>query len=102
MITYTHDVPREGVAEGVEHVTAHLSAVADADDDPETNADDVAIEITDHPTDPDLTRIVGTLDAEPSAPYLSPDYDPWAGVDHDAFAAAIAAAEADAEEVARG
>lgn len=104
MIIYTHDVPDIDalVEEGVAHVRAHLSAVADADDDPETNADDVVIAVQDHPDDPTMKRIVGTLEAEPVAPYLDPDYDPWAGVDHDTFAAAIEAAISDQEVIDRG
>ena len=103
MITYTHDVPDIDalVEEGVEHVRAHLSAVADADDDPETNADDVVIEVTRHPEQPDVMRIVGTLDAEPVAPYLDPDYDPYANVDPVLFEREIEAAESDVE-VLRG
>lgn len=104
MITYTHDVPktRTALENGTEHVRAHLSAVADADDDPDTNANDVVIELQSHPEDAGMVRIVGTLDAEPVAPYLDPDFDPWAGLDHDEFAAAIDAAQADEEEVRRG
>lgn len=105
MQPYVRDVPRgDAVALEAEraHVVAHLSAVADADDDPETRAGDVVIEVIDHPEHDDLVRIVGTLDAEPDAPYLKDDYDPWAGVDHDLFAAAIEAAIADEQEVARG
>jgi len=103
---YVRDVPRELGDEAVDHETAHviahLSAVADADDDPETNAEDVEIEIVDHPDDPSLVRIIGTLDAEPDAPYLKPDYDPWAGVDPALFEEQIAATLRDELEVNRG
>lgn len=105
MIEYTQDIPRgdaEMTAEVIDHVVAHLSAVAAEDDDPETNGDDVVVTVLDHPDDPSMVRIVGTLDAEPSAPYLQPDYDPWAGVDHDFFAEAIEAAIADEQEVRDG
>ena len=102
---YVRDVPRDDPA-ALEaeraHVVAHLSAVADADDDPETNADDVRVQVIDHPEHADLLRIVGELDAEPNAPYLKPEYDPWAGVDHDLFAQCIDAAIADEQEVSRG
>jgi hypothetical protein len=81
---YVRDVPADDQA-AVDaeraHVIAHLSAVADADDDPDTNADDVRTWVIEHPDDPSLVRIVGELDAEPDAPYLKPDHDPWAGVD---------------------
>ena len=101
---YVRDVPR-GDAAALEaeraHVIAHLSAVADADDDPETNADDVRIDVTAHPDDPAQLRIVGELDAEPNAPYLHPGHDPLAGVDPDLYAAEVAAAVRD-EEVLRG
>ena len=103
MITYTYDVPNDedSIVAGLEHVTAHLSAIAAEDDDPETNADDVRAFPDDHPTDPSMVRIVGTLDAEPSAPYLQPGYDPYANVDPALFASEIEAAEADVE-VLRG
>lgn len=92
MITYARDVPR-GSPAAIEieklHVIAHLSAVASADDDPETNADDVVIEVVDHPDDPSLVRIIGTLDGQANAPYLRDDYDPFAGVDQDLLAKVI-------------
>lgn len=81
---YTRDVPRNDkkALEGeTAHVIAHLSAVASEDDDSETNADDVRVVVVSHPDNPDLIRIVGTLDAEPKAPYLEPDYDAFAGID---------------------
>lgn len=87
---YVRDVPRgDDAALEVEmaHVIAHLSAVASADDDPETNADDVVVRVIDHPDDPGLLRVVGELDAEPDAPYLKPGYDPFAGVDPELRAA---------------
>lgn len=77
---YRRDVARgdwPAIASEVEHVRAHLSSVADADDDPETNADDVRIEVVDH-VDGDLAlvSVIGELDAEPNAPYLRPGFDP--------------------------
>ncbi|SDG94826.1 hypothetical protein [Klenkia brasiliensis] len=101
---YVRDVPADdesALQAEREHVVAHLSAVAAADDDPETNADDVRVWVQRHPEDPALLRVVGELDADPDAPYLRDDFDPWAGVDHDLFAEQIAAAEADLE-VLRG
>jgi len=68
------------------HVRAHLSAVATADDDPATRADDVTVT---HETLPDGgVRVVGSLDAEPDAPYLAPGYEPFAGIDPDLIRAA--------------
>jgi hypothetical protein len=71
---------RDAEANGVDlieinkaHVRAHLSSVADHDDDPTTNADDVEITVTDRGDD---IHIVGKLDAEPNAPYLREGYDP--------------------------
>lgn len=61
-----------------EHVRAHLSAVADADDDPGTRAGDVHIE---HRRGQGGWLIVGHLDATPDAPYLAAGHDPFAGVD---------------------
>ena len=81
---YVRDVPagdQDAIDGERAHVIAHLSAVASADDDPETNADDVRVWIERHPDDPAQVRIVGELDAEPVAPYLRPDFDPWANVD---------------------
>lgn len=81
---YVRDVPiNDGQALELEraHVIAHLSAVASADDDPETNANDVQVWTERHPDDPKQLRIVGELDAEADAPYLKPDFDPWANVD---------------------
>jgi hypothetical protein len=81
---YVRDVPRgDDAALEAEraHAIAHLSAVASADDDPETNADDVRVTVGDHPEREDLLRITGELDAEPDAPYLKDDYDPWDSVD---------------------
>lgn len=103
MIEYQQDLPpgwTEKTRQRVEaHVRAELSAIADADDDPDTNADDVDI-ITTQLDDGGL-RIKGFLDAEPDAPYLMPDYDAWAGVDPELFACEVAAAQHD-EERTRG
>lgn len=103
---YHRDVPRalgdEAIVAESAHVMAHLSAVADADDDPDTHAGDVLIDVIDHPDDPSMVRIVGRLDAEPDAPYLKPDYDPWENVDHELFEEQIAATLRDELEVNRG
>ena len=87
---YVRDVPAgddEALAGERAHVIAHLSAVADADDDPTTHADDVRVWVERHPDDPDQLRIVGELDAEPDAPYLQAGHDPFAGVDPELLAA---------------
>jgi hypothetical protein len=80
-VKYTRDLPEDATQDqvdaAVEHVRAHLSSVASADDDPETNADDVTVR-TEHRDG--RIWILGELDAEPDAPYLKPDYDPWAKV----------------------
>lgn len=81
---YVRDVPaddQQALDAERAHVIAHLSAVASADDDPETNATDVRVWVEHHPERADLERIVGELDGEPDAPYLKPGFDPWAGVD---------------------
>ena len=80
---YVRDVPRddpEALAGEEAHVRAYLSAAVDADDDPNTNADDVRIEVRGHPEDPDMFRIHGWIDGEPVAPYLEPGHDPYEGV----------------------
>ena len=51
-----------------DHVRAHLSSIADADDDPETNADDVVIVV--HELENEF-YVHGTLDADANAPYLN-------------------------------
>ena len=101
---YVSDVPRsdEAALEAERaHVIAHLSAVAAEDDDPDTNADDVQVWVSEHPDNPGLLRIVGELDAEPNADYLRGDYDPYAGVDPALFAAEVEAAQR-AEAATRG
>lgn len=101
---YVRDVPRgDDAALEAEraHVIAHLSAIAAADDDPETNADDVQVWVIEHPEHADLLRIVGELDAEPNAPYLRPGFEPLAGVDSALYEAEVVAALLD-EEVLRG
>lgn len=62
-----------GLDETIMHVRAHLSSVADADDDPDTHADDVLIRLEDKE---DGVLVIGYLNQEPQALYLSPDYKP--------------------------
>jgi hypothetical protein len=84
---YRRDVPiddRTGIDATVEHIRAHLSATADADDDPTTHAARVEISMVAHP-DPTLISIIGELAATPDAPYLRPGYDPAADHPHIAF-----------------
>lgn len=82
-LTYSRFVPTAAgfaaVVDTEAHVRAHLSAIADTDDDPGTRSEDVQIE---HRPQGDGTLIVGVLpNAEPAAPYLQPGYDAFAGVD---------------------
>ncbi|PWK81742.1 hypothetical protein C8D88_116154 [Lentzea atacamensis] len=87
---YTRDLPEGATQDQIDrtiaHVRAHLSAVADADDDPDTNADDVTVH-TEHRDG--RIRIVGDLDAEPDAPYLKPGFDPYEGVSDELRALAV-------------
>ena len=74
---YTRDLPddveQDVLEETIAHVRAHLCGAASADDDPETNADDVRVR-TEHRDG--RVGVIGELDAEPDAPYLKPDFDP--------------------------
>lgn len=78
---YARELPgnatQEQVDAAVEHVRDHLASIADGDDDPSTCADDVVVEIG--LTDGKIW-VKGWLDAEPDAPYLKPDYNPYAKV----------------------
>lgn len=97
---YTRDVPAgDDAAFEAEraHVILHLASIADYDDDPSTHAEDVRIEVVPHPEFVGFVRIIGTLDAEPDAPYLRPDYEPLAGVDSELYEAEVAAALRDLE-----
>lgn len=86
---YRRDVRHDDLAAIVaewEHIVAHLSSIAAEDDDPETNADDVRVTIGAHVDgDPEMVSILGTLDAEPNAPYLREDYNPAADDDGTPF-----------------
>lgn len=81
MITYERLVADDAAPDALRlteaHVRAHLSAVADADDDPETNADDVRIRLV---TMPGGVMVRGTLEAEPQVAYQQPGFDPYEGV----------------------
>lgn len=78
VIRYRRDVPaddQDAMDAATAHVRAHLSSVADPDDDPITRAGEVVIDIGPHPDgEPGLVSITGSLDAEPTAPYLRSDY----------------------------
>lgn len=80
-MNYTRDLPENApqadVDAAVEHVRAHLSAVASADDDPDTNAEDVRVR-----TERRGGRIwvLGELDADPAADYLEAGFDAFAGI----------------------
>lgn len=80
MITYSRFVadgaPGEALAVTEAHVRAHLSAVADPEDDPVIWATDVRIERCNQDGG---VLVVGRLDREPHAPYLAEGYDPDAG-----------------------
>ncbi|HEY1178870.1 MAG TPA: hypothetical protein VGF17_22175 [Phytomonospora sp.] len=81
MIPYARELPADAddelIASTEAHVRAEMSARAAADDDPDTNADDVVVTVE---RLADKIRVVGTLDAEPDAPYLQAGYDAFAGV----------------------
>lgn len=80
MITYSsfvaYDAPVGGLEVTEAHVRAHLSATADAGDDPSTWAGAVRLEHIEHDGG---VLVIGRLDLEPSAPYLAEGYDPEAG-----------------------
>jgi hypothetical protein len=73
MLHYSRWSPRDRVPDVEEHVRAHLSSVADANDNPTTHAERVRIQ---HKNKDDGVQIIGELDAEPDAPYLRPGFDP--------------------------
>jgi len=81
MIPYARELPADASEELIEstkeHVRAEMSARAAADDDPTTNADDVEVTVE---RLPDKVRVVGTLDAEPDAPYLQHGFNAFAGI----------------------
>lgn len=77
MLRYTRDIPeastQDHVDNTVKHVRAHLSGVADQDDDPTTRAEDVRVR-TEHRDG--RIWVIGELDAAPVAAYLRDDFDP--------------------------
>lgn len=83
MVSYYQFVPEDCSEDilklTIQHVREHLSSVADEDDDPETNADDVVITTEPYVRESDGKNgiiVRGTLDADPIAPYLRPDFNP--------------------------
>jgi hypothetical protein len=64
----------------IQHIVEHLYSVIDPGDDPASDLatqTPVTIEVVDHVDgDPNLMSIVGTVDADPVASYLSSDFDP--------------------------
>lgn len=78
---YTRDLPEDATQDQIDgtlkHVRDHLASIADSDDDPTTRSEDVEIRV--ERVDGKI-RIIGYLDAEPDAPYLKGDYDPYEGV----------------------
>ena len=80
MIEHSRHLPPQHTPEQLAateaHVRDHVAAIADADDDPATRAEDVVV--LHRPADDGGLLVVGMLDAEPDAPYLRPGYDPEA------------------------
>jgi hypothetical protein len=76
MLTYARWC-QETASDVAAHVRAHLSSVAAEDDDPRRYAEDVDIVAA---VDGDGVLVTGTLDREPVAAYLRPDFDPEADV----------------------
>jgi len=91
VIGYQREAPAgddAAIAATVRHVREHLAAVADADDDPATRAEDVSVWLTRHPDDPQRVIVRGQLDADPQAAYLTPGYEPLADLDPELLRAA--------------
>jgi hypothetical protein len=76
-LRYSRWSPPERVPDVESHVRAHLSAVADPADDPDTRADEVRVTRTD---DADGVLVTGELDADADAPYLRPGFTPEADI----------------------
>lgn len=72
-LTYARWSPVEKAGDVAVHVRAHLSSVASADDDPDEYAAEVDVTAA---ADGDGVLITGTLDRDPVADYLRPDFDP--------------------------
>ena len=75
---YRRDVPRRtDITDTVRHVKMHLAGAVDPHDDPSSRLADVSVEVVYHlDGDEGLFSVIGTIDDEPDAYYLSPDYDP--------------------------
>lgn len=73
MLRHSRWTPFAQVPATIDHVRAHLSAVATPDDNPDTHAAAVHIELRDQDGG---QLVLGELDAEPVADYLRDDYDP--------------------------
>lgn len=72
-LTYSRRSPVETAGDVAWHVRAHLSSVASGDDDPDRYAAEVAVRSS---VVGDGLLVVGTLDRDPVADYLRPDFDP--------------------------
>ena len=70
-LRYSRWSPSDRVPDVESHVRAHLSSVADPEDDPDTHAADVRISRSD---DEGGVLVTGELDAEADAPYLRDDF----------------------------
>lgn len=83
MLIYSRFVPADAgelaLIDTVDHVRAHLSSVAELDDNPETRADDVRVA---YKYADGGTLVTGYLDADADAPYLRDDFDPSADGDY--------------------
>lgn len=73
MLTYAHWAPADAIDEVEQHVRAHLSSIASANDDPDVFAGEVRIERTEQG---DGVLLTGYLDRSAAAAYLSPDWTP--------------------------
>lgn len=85
MPLYSRYVPRDcddyerAMVDTVDHIRGHLSSCCDPDDDPENLMNDVTVSYFE---DDAGTLITGSLNAEPTAPYLRADFDPNADTDY--------------------
>jgi hypothetical protein len=105
MIEYYRDIPVDAPEEDkyrtVEHVRDFVAGMADGDDNPTTRREDVqvALELIE---DGAVLRVKGYLDAEPDAPYLKEDFNPFEGVDPELLEQEILAAQRGRLEVLDG
>lgn len=78
---YTRDLPEDATQDQIDgtlrHVRDHLASIADSDDDPITRSEDVEVRVE---RVSGKVKVIGYLDAEPDAPYLKADYNPYAKV----------------------